>query len=200
MKITTEMVKELRDTTGAGIMDAKKALESTNGDFEKAADMLKKKAAERMADRVDRVAAEGVIEVYSHPGSRLGVMLELNSETDFVAMNDRFQSLAHDLVLHIAAMNPQYVRREDIPQDKLDQITKEFRLEAAAQGKPPDIVDKIVEGRLNKYFEEVCLLEQPFVKDDEIRVKQLVTDVSGVMGENLVVRRFQRFELGEELG
>lgn len=200
MKITTEMVKELRDTTGAGIMDAKKALESTNGDFEKAADMLKKKAAERMADRVDRVAAEGVIEVYSHPGSRLGVMLELNSETDFVAMNDRFKSLAHDLVLHIAAMNPQYVRREDIPQDKLDQITKEFRLEAAAQGKPPDIVDKIVEGRLNKYFEEVCLLEQPFVKDDEIRVKQLVTDVSGVMGENLVVRRFQRFELGEELG
>lgn len=200
MKITTEMVKELRDTTGAGIMDAKKALESTNGDFEKAADMLKKKAAERMADRADRVAAEGVIEVYSHPGSRLGVMLELNSETDFVAMNDRFQSLAHDLVLHIAAMNPQYVRREDIPQDKLDQITKEFRLEAAAQGKPPDIVDKIVEGRLNKYFEEVCLLEQPFVKDDEIRVKQLVTDVSGVMGENLVVRRFQRFELGEELG
>ncbi len=200
MKITTEMVKELRDTTGAGIMDAKKALESTNGDFEKAADMLKKKAAERMADRVDRVAAEGVIEVYSHPGSRLGVMLELNSETDFVAMNDRFQSLAHDLVLHIAAMSPQYVRREDIPQDKLDQITEEFRLEAAAQGKPPDIVDKIVEGRLNKYFEEVCLLEQPFVKDDEIRVKQLVTDVSGVMGENLVVRRFQRFELGEELG
>ena len=200
MKITTEMVKELRDTTGAGIMDAKKALESTDGDFEKAADMLKKKAAERMADRVDRVASEGVIEVYSHAGNRLGVMLELNSETDFVAMNERFQTLAHDLVLHIAAMSPQFVRREDIPQDKLDQITEEFRSEAASQGKPPDIVDKIVEGRLNKYFEEVCLLEQPFVKDDDIKVKQLVTDVSGVMGENLVVRRFQRFELGEELG
>jgi elongation factor Ts len=198
MKITTEMVKELRDTTGAGIMDAKKALESTDGDFEKAADLLKKKAAERMADRVDRVAAEGIIEVYSHPGNRLGVMLELNSETDFVAMNERFQSLAHDLVLHIAAMNPLYVSREDIPQDKLDQITEEFRSEAASQGKPSDIVDKIVEGRLKKYFEEVCLLEQPFVKDDEIKVKQLVAEVSGVMGENLVVRRFQRFELGEE--
>jgi elongation factor Ts len=198
MKITTEMVKELRDTTGAGIMDAKKALESTDGDFEKAADLLKKKAAERMADRVDRVAAEGIIEVYSHPGNRLGVMLELNSETDFVAMNERFQSLAHDLVLHIAAMNPLYVSREDIPQDKLDQITKEFQSEAASQGKPSDIVDKIVEGRLKKYFEEVCLLEQPFVKDDEIKVKQLVAEVSGVMGENLVVRRFQRFELGEE--
>lgn len=198
MKITTEMVKELRDTTGAGIMDAKKALESTDGDFDKAADLLKKKAAERMADRVDRVAAEGVIEVYSHPGSRLGVMLELNSETDFVAMNDRFQTLAHDLVLHIAAMNPRYVSREDIPQDKLDQITEEFKFEAASQGKPPDIVDKIVEGRLIKFFEEVCLLEQPFVKDDEIKVNQLVTDVSGVLGENLVVRRFERFELGEE--
>jgi elongation factor Ts len=198
MKITTEMVKELRDTTGAGIMDAKKALESTDGDFEKAVDLLKKKAAERMADRVDRVAAEGIIEVYSHPGNRLGVMLELNSETDFVAMNERFQSLAHDLVLHIAAMNPLYVDREDIPQDKLDQITEEFRSEAASQGKPSDIVDKIVEGRLKKYFEEVCLLEQPFVKDDEIKVKQLVAEVSGVMGENLVVRRFQRFELGEE--
>lgn len=199
MKITTEMVKDLRDTTGAGIMDAKKALESTKGDFEKAADLLKKKAAERMAERVDRVAAEGVIEVYSHPGSRLGVMLELNSETDFVAMNERFQSLAHDLALHIAAMNPQYVRREEIPQEKLDQVTEKFRAEAASQGKPHDIVDKIVEGRLNKYFEEVCLLEQPFVKDDEIKVNQLVTDLSGIMGENLVVRRFQRFELGEEL-
>jgi elongation factor Ts len=199
MKITTEMVKQLRNETGAGVMEAKRALEATDGDFEKATEILKVKGADRAAERSDRTATEGVIEVYSHLAKRVGVMMELNCESDFVANNEIFQTLAHDLVLQIAAMEPVYVQSEDIPQETMDLMVAEFSEQASAEGKPADIVEKIVSGRLNKYYEEICLLEQPFIKDDEKKVKDLIIDAIRTLGENIVVRRFVRYELGEEL-
>lgn len=149
------------------------------------------------AKRADREAREGVIEVYSHPGSRVGVMLEVNCETDFVGRNERFQELAHDLALHIAAMQPRYVSPDDIPADELKEKIDELMAQASAEGKPPEIVEKIVAGRLQKFLEEVCLLYQPFVKDDEMTVQDLVTDAIRMLGENIVVRRFVRYELGD---
>jgi elongation factor Ts len=199
MKITTQMVKELRDATSAGIMDAKKALEATNGDVDAAVEILKKKGAERAAERSDRVANEGVIEMYAHHGNRVGVMLEINSETDFVARNENFRTLAHDLALHIAAMSPRYVSIEDIPQDALEEQTAKLREQAMAEGKPEAIVEKIVDGRMKKFYEEYCLMEQPFVKDDEVTIKEIVTEAIRTTGENIIVRRFARFELGESL-
>ena len=192
------MIKELREATGAGVLEVKKALEAAGGDAEKALNTLREKGAIRAAKRAERVAREGVVEVYAHPGNRVGVMLELNCETDFVGRNERFVELAHDLALQIAAMQPKYVSREDIPEDKIEALTEAYRQDAADQGKPADVVDKIVSGRLEKYYGEVCLLEQEFVKDDEVKVQQLVTDLIGVLGENIVVRRFVRYELGEE--
>ncbi len=199
MKITTEMVKQLRNETGAGVMEAKRALEATDGDFEKATEILKVKGADRAAERSDRTATEGVIEVYSHLAKRVGVMMEINCESDFVANNEIFQTLAHDLVLQIAAMEPVYVQSEDIPQETMDLMVAEFSEQASTEGKPADIVEKIVSGRLNKYYEEICLLEQPFIKDDEKKVKDLIIDAIRTLGENIVVRRFVRYELGEEL-
>jgi elongation factor Ts len=198
MKITTAMIKELRDATGAGVLEVKKALEAAEGDTEKALSSLRKKGAVQAAKRAERAANEGVVEVYAHPGGRVGVMLELNCETDFVGRNERFLALAHDLALHVAAMHPRYVSKEDVPQETIDGLTEEYRQQAIDQGKPSDIADKIVAGRLDKYFEDVCLLEQGFVKDDDVKVQQLVTDLIGVLGENIVVRRFTRYELGEE--
>jgi elongation factor Ts len=199
MKITTQMVKDLREATSAGIMDAKKALEATNGNVEAAIEILKKKGAERAAERSDRDAKEGLIEMYAHPGNRVGVMLEINSETDFVARNESFQTLAHDLALHIAAMAPRYVSIEDIPQAELDGQIGDLREKALAEGKPEAIVEKIVAGRMQKFYEEFCLMEQPFVKDDEITIKEMITDAIRTTGENIIVRRFARFELGEAL-
>jgi len=198
MKITTAMIKELRDATGAGVLEVKKALEAADGDTEKALETLREKGAVQAAKRAERAANEGVVEVYAHPGGRVGVMLELNCETDFVGRNERFVSLAHDLALHVAAMQPKYVSKEDVPQETIDELSNEYRQQAIDQGKPPEIADKIVTGRLEKYYAEVCLLEQDFVKDDEVKVQQLVTDLIGVLGENILVRRFARYELGEE--
>ncbi|HSG15625.1 MAG TPA: translation elongation factor Ts [Anaerolineae bacterium] len=198
MKITTDMIKELRDATGAGVLEVKKALEAAGGDTEQALGTLREKGAIQAAKRSERVAREGVVEVYAHPGSRVGVMLELNCETDFVARNERFVAFAHDLALHVAAMQPAYVNREEVPQDEVDSRSKEYREDAIVQGKPEEIANKIVEGRLNKFYEENCLLEQGFVKDDDVKVQQLLTDLIGVLGENIVVRRFIRYELGEE--
>ncbi len=198
MKVTTAMVKELRDATGAGVLDAKKALESSDGDYDKAVAIIREKGAMSAMSRSERPAVEGVIEVYPHPGSRVGVMVELNCETDFVARNKHFQTLAHDLALHVAAMEPQYIRPEDIPQEELEPIVNEFRIQAEAEGKPPEIVEKIIRGRLAKYYEEICLLAQPFVKDDEIKVSDLLNEAVGALRENIVVRRFVRYELGEE--
>lgn len=199
MKISVEMVKELRNETGAGVMEAKKALEAAGGDFEEAATALRAKGAAEAAERSEREAREGVIEVYAHPGSRVGVMVELNCETDFVARNEQFQSLAHDLALHVAAMQPRYLSSEDIPQEVVDQETEMIRDQALNEGKPADIVEKIISGRMSKFYEEYCLLEQPFVKDDSVKVQALITDAIRMMGENILIRRFVRYELGEDL-
>jgi elongation factor Ts len=197
MKITTQMVKELREATGAGVLDAKKALEASGGDFDKAVDALREKGAARAAKRSGREASEGVVELYSHPGNRVGVILELNCETDFVARNEEFTNLAHDLALHVAAMNPQYINADEVPADELNRETEVLRSQALAEGKPEQIVEKIVAGRMSKFYEEFCLLEQPFVKDDKVKIKDLITDAIRKTGENIVVRRFARYELGE---
>jgi elongation factor Ts len=200
MQITTEMIKELRQATGAGVLEAKKILESVGGDFDKAVDVLREKGFARAAKRADRQAGEGVIETYAHPGNRVGVMLELNCETDFVARNEMFRNLAHDLALHIAAQAPRYLRPEDVSED--DELNRELdvlRAQALAEGKPAEVAEKIVSGRMSKFYEEMCLLEQPFVKDEKVKVKDLVTDAIRTLGENVVVRRFVRYELGELL-
>lgn len=197
MKITTQMVKELRDATGAGVLDAKKALEASDGDFEKAVDTLREKGAARAAKRSGREASEGVIELYAHPGNRVGVILELNCETDFVARNEEFTNLAHDLALHIAALSPQYITAEEVPVDELEREAEVLRNQALAEGKPEQVVEKIIAGRMSKFYEEFCLLEQPFVKDDKVKIKDLITDTIRKTGENIVVRRFARYELGE---
>ncbi len=199
MAITTAQIKELREATGAGVLEAKKALESTNGDFDKAVDLLREKGAARAAKRAERAASEGIIELYAHPGNRVGVMLELNCETDFVGRNEEFRNLAHDLALHIAAMGPRYLTREEVPQAELDRELDVLRAQAKAEGKPDNIVEKIVQGRLTKFYEEFCLLEQPFVKDDSIKISDMITDVIRKTGENIVIRRFARYELGESL-
>lgn len=199
MNITAQMVKELRQSTGAGVLEAKKALEATDGDFEAAVDILREKGAARAAKRSDRAANEGVIELYAHPGNRVGVMLELNSETDFVARNEQFRELAHELALHIAAMAPRYLTPEDVPQAELDRELDVLKAQAAAEGKPAAIIEKIVAGRINKFYEEICLMEQPFVKDEKIKIKDMITDAIRTTGENIVVRRFARYELGESL-
>jgi elongation factor Ts len=199
MNITAQMVKELREVTGAGVLEAKKALEATGGNFDKAVDTLREKGAARAAKRADRTANEGVIELYTHPGNRVGVILELNCETDFVGRNEQFRELAHNLALHIAAMNPRYLRPEDVPQEELERELAVLRAQALAEGKPAAIVEKIIAGRVNKFYEEICLLEQPFIKDEKVRIKDLVTDAISATGENIVIRRFARYELGEAL-
>lgn len=199
MEITAEMVKELRDVTGAGVLESKKALEAANGDFEKAIDALREKGAARAEKRAGREANEGMVEVYSHIANRVGVMLELNCETDFVARNEQFRELAHDLALHITAMNPRYLTPEDVPEEVLERETSVLKAQAATEGKPESIVEKIVEGRLNKFYEETCLLEQPFVKDEGVKVKDLLAEAIRTLGENVVLRRFVRYEVGEAL-
>lgn len=199
IEITAEMVKELRGVTGAGVLDAKKALESTGGDFDKAVDLLREKGAARAAKRADRAANEGIIELYAHPGNRIGVILELNCETDFVARGEDFQMLAHELALQIAAAAPKYISRDDVVTDELDREIAVLKAQAVAEGKPEQIVEKIVTGRLSKFYEEMCLLEQPYVKDESVKVSDMITDVIRKTGENIIVRRFARFELGEGL-
>lgn len=197
MDVSVEKIKELREATGAGVLDSKKALEAADGDFDKAVEALREKGLAQAAKRSGREASEGVIEVYSHLANRVGVMLELNCETDFVARNDQFQELAHDLVLHVAAMNPQYISREDVPAQVLERKMEDLRAEAESEGKPEHVVEKIVQGRLNKFYEEEVLLEQPFVKDDSLTVETLINNTVAVLGENIILRRFVRYELGE---
>lgn len=197
MEITVDMIRELREATGAGVLDAKKALEAADGDFDKAAAALRKKGLARAEKRSDREAKEGVIEVYSHLANRVGVMVEVNCETDFVARNEQFQALAHDLALHVAAMSPRYVSREDVPGDVLEKQMSSLRAEAEGEGKPEEIVEKIVQGRLEKFYKDTVLLEQPFVKDEDMTVETLVNNTIAVLGENILVRRFVRYELGE---
>ena len=199
MKITTQMIKELRDATGAGVLEAKKILEQVEGDFDKAVDELRKKGAARAAKRADREASEGIVELYTHPGNRLGVMVELNCETDFVARNEQFIALAHDLALHIAASAPRYISKDEVAQEELDRELSVLRDQALAEGRPQAVVDKIIEGRMRKFYEEVCLLEQPFFKDESVTINQLIVDNIRTIGENIRVRRFARYALGEAL-
>lgn len=199
MKITAQMVKELREATSAGILDAKNALVKAEGDYDKAVDILREKGAARAAKRSDRSANEGTIELYAHPGDRLGVMLELNCETDFVARTEQFQELAHNLALHIAAMSPRYLKREDVDPGELDREVEVLKSQALADGKPEAIVEKIVAGRISKFYGEICLMEQPFIKDDSVTINEMLLDAIRRTGENIIIRRFARFELGEEL-
>ncbi len=199
MTVTAQMIKELREATGAAFLDCKNALEKYDGDIEKAKTYLAEKGLATARKKAGREASEGLIETYTHHGGRVGVMVEVNCETDFVANTDRFKELAHDLALHIAFAKPLYVDVGDVPQEVLEAQKKAFHDEAKAQGKPDHIIERIVEGRLNKFFSEVCLLQQPFVRDDEITVGELIVQVVAELKENIRVRRFVRYELGEAL-
>jgi elongation factor Ts len=197
MEITAQMVKQLRERTGAGMMDCKSALNETQGDMESAVDFLRKKGLAAAAKKAGRVAAEGAVGSYIHAGGKIGVLVEVNCETDFVARTEEFQELVRDIAMHIAAAEPRAVRREEVTQADLDRERAIFRDQALASGKPANIVDKIVDGKIEKYYSEFVLLEQPFVKDPDKSVGQLVTEKIAKIGENIQVRRFSRFKLGE---
>ena len=197
MTVSAQMVKELRDRTGAGMMDCKSALAEAAGDVEKAVDVLRKKGLAAAAKKAGRVAADGLVSSYIHAGGRLGVLVEVNCETDFVARTDGFQELVRDVAMHVAAADPRWVRREEVPADVLERERAIFRDQAAATGKPAQVVEKIVEGKLEKFYAESCLLEQAFVKNTDQTVGQLVQERVGRIGENIQVRRFARFKLGE---
>ena len=197
MAVTMEQVKELRAATGAGIMDCKNALVEANGDFDKAVEILRKKGLAKAAKRASRTASEGIIELYSHGGGRVGVMVEVNCETDFVARSDAFRKLAHEIALQIAAMSPRYISEKDIPEEVLEHERGIAREQALREGKPEKIVDRIVEGRLKKFKDEVCLLNQAYIRDDKITIADLINQSIAAIGENIVVRRFVRWELGE---
>lgn len=200
MAISAEMIKELRAQTGAGVLDCKKALEENNGDFDKAADYLRQKGLAAAAKKASREANEGLIGTYVHTGSKVAGMVEVNCETDFVARTEAFQSLVKDLAMQVVAARPLYVRREDIPADVLAAKQAEFMAEMANSDKPADIVQRIVEGKADKFFQEALLLEQPFIKDPSVTVGDLVTQAIAKLGENIKVRRFARLEVGEESG
>lgn len=204
MEITTEMVKELRQATAAGILDCRKALEASAGDFDKAVDYLREKGLAKAAKRVDREAKDGLVVSYIHGGGRIGVLLEVNCETDFVARTDEFKGMVNDIALQIAAMSPQYVKREDIPASVIEHEKQLYRAQALEEGKPEAVLDRIVEGRMDKFYKDVCLLEQQFIRDDGKErprtIDDLVKEQITKTGENMVVRRFARFELGESLG
>lgn len=196
MAIKAEQVKELRDRTGAGIMDCKKVLVETDGNIEKAIELLKTKGIAKAAKKAGRIAAEGIVDSYIHNG-KYGVLVEVNCETDFAAENSEFKQFVKDIAMHIAAMAPKYVKREDVTQEVLEHEKEILKQQALNEGKNEAIVDKIVEGRLSKFYEENCLLDQPFVKNPDITVGQLLTELIAKIGENVVVRRFIRYERGE---
>ncbi len=199
MEITTEMIRELRSTTGVGILDCRKALQEADGDYKKAIDFLREKGMAKAAKRADRDASDGVVELYSHGDGRVGVMLEINCETDFVARGETFRNLAHEIALQIAAASPLFVSEDDVPAEVLEHEAEIARNRSLEEGKPENIIDKIVEGRLRKYKEEVCLMDQKYIRDDSLTVRDLVMQNIGFLGENIVIRRFQRWELGEHL-
>jgi len=199
MASSAQLVKELRDRTGAGVMDCKEALQEASGSLEAAIEYLRKKGLAQAAKRAHREAKEGVVGAYIHPGAKLGVLVEVNCETDFVAKTPAFQELVKDLAMQIAAANPAYVAREDVPPAVVEREREVYRAQLADQRKPPQIIDKIVDGKLEKFFSEQCLLEQPFIKDasGKTRVRDLVDAVNAKTGERVVVRRLARFQVGE---
>lgn len=198
MEIKAELVKELREKSSAGMMDCKEALVESNGDIKKAEEILKEKGLAKASKKASRATKEGIIDSYIHIGSKIGVMLEVNCETDFVARNEMFKNFVHDIALHITAAAPLYVSKEDVPQEVLDKEKKLYRKQALNEGKPEKIIDKIAEGKLKKYYEENCLLEQPFVKDNDVKIGDLLKQNIAKIGENIVIKRFERYILGEE--
>ncbi len=198
MSITSKMVKELRDKTAAGMMDCKKALTETGGDMEKAIDLLRQKGLAVAAKRAGRATSEGVIATYIHAGGKLGVMVEVNCETDFVAKTDKFVEFSRDVAMHIAASNPVAVTREEVPEDLVAREKEIYIQQGLESGKPENIVEKMVTGKIEKFISEVVLLEQPFVKDPDHTIQEILTDLVGKMGENISIKRFVRFQVGEE--
>lgn len=191
------MIKELREATGAGVLDCRKTLEAVDGNYEKAIEQLRKKGLAEAAKKSNRAASDGCIEAYVHHGDRIGVMLELNCETDFVARTDEFKELAHELALHIAFAAPDYLTREEVPGEILEAEKAIYREQALEEDKPEHIVERIVEGRMDKFYEQECLMEQPFVKDNDITIQDLINNAVLTLGENIVLGRFARYEIGE---
>ena len=196
-EITAAMIKELRERTGAGFMDCKKALQETQGDMDKAIDYLREKGLAAAAKKAGRIAAEGLVDAYIHLGGRVGVLIEVNCETDFVAKTDAFKQFVKDMAMQVAAAKPQYVSRDEVPQSVIEHEKGIYRAAALNEGKPEKIVDRIVEGRLERFYKEVCLLEQPFIKDPDKTVQQVLQELIAQLGENVTIRRFSRFERGE---
>ncbi|GAB6888069.1 translation elongation factor Ts [Desulfothermus okinawensis JCM 13304] len=199
MKITAKMVKELREKTGAGMMDCKKALQESGGDEEKALAWLREKGISKAQKRAGKTASEGMIGSYIHMNGKIGVLVEINCETDFVAKSDKFQEFAKNVAMQIAASNPLYVSSEDVPEDVLEKEKQIYTNQAKEEGKPENIIPRIVEGKLKKFYKEVCLLEQPYIRDDSLSIQDLLNELVSVLGEKIVIRRFVRFEVGEKL-
>lgn len=197
MAVSTEAIKKLRAMTGAGMLDVKKALDETYGDLERAAGLLRERGIAKAAKKADRAAHEGFIGTYIHHTGKIGVMVELNCETDFVAMNASFQELARNIAMHVAMANPQYVSRDEVPEETVAEERAQLEKQAATEGKPANVVSKIVEGRLSKFYAEICLLEQPYVKDDKKTVDTLIKEAIATIGENIQVGRFARIAIGE---
>jgi elongation factor Ts len=198
-EISAAQVKEIREKTGAGMMDCKKALTQCNGDMDKAIDFLREKGLASAAKKEGRIAAEGLVESYIHGGGRIGVLVEINCETDFVARGEEFKALARDIAMQIAAANPLFLRKDDVPEEVIQHEKDILRAQALNEGKPEKIVDKMVEGRIQKYYKEVCLMEQAFVKDPDMTINDLLLSKIAKIGEKIVVRRFTRYEMGEGL-
>lgn len=199
MEIKAGDVKNLRDKTGAGFMDCKAALAESKGDVEKAIEILRVKGISKAAKRSERTAKEGLIHAYIHPGSRIGVLVEVNCETDFVSRNEDFQGLVKDIAMHVAAASPRYLDKETVPKEVIEKERSILEQQAKESGKPEKAIEKIVDGRLRKFYEENCLLEQPFIKDDKVTIAGLIKDKIATIGENMSIRRFARFQLGEGL-
>jgi len=198
MSVSSEVIKTLREKTGSGIMDCKRALEEAGGDPEKAAQILRRRGLARAQEKQSRDTAEGAICCYIHAGDKLGVLLELACETDFVARNQLFKDLANEVAMQVAALAPQYLSKEDVPAELKKEYLDAYREEARAQGKPEGILDKIAEGKMEKFYQQVCLLEQPSIRDDKIPFREIIAETAGKLGENVRVKRFARFKVGEE--
>jgi elongation factor Ts len=197
MEVSANIVKQLREKTGAGFMDCKKALAETGGDVEKAVDYLRKRGVAAAAKKADRVVTDGAVGAYVHPGGKVGVLLEINCESDFVARNAEFQALLKDMAMQVAAANPRYVRREEVSAEESEREKSIYRQQALETGKPEKVIEKIVEGKMERFYSEVCLLEQPFIKDPDRKVLAVINDAIARLGENIRVRRFARYHLGE---
>jgi len=197
MAVSIEQIKKLREETGAGVLDCRNVLEQADGDFDKAVELIREKGLTKAAKRADREATEGVLELYSHGDGRIGVMVEVNCETDFVARSDAFREFAHEIALQIAALGPRWVGEEDIPEEVLSQEKEATRQHFLEEGKPEEVLDRIVEGRLKKFKDEVCLMRQTYIRDDDLSIQDYLYETVAALGENLVIRRFVRWEVGE---